>query len=205
MSVRNEMLIAAVNAVRSENSALDVATVAAKLPPDFDVRDDEEFAAALAATNPASKAFDAQEAPQPLPPADAAPLPVAVEPQRAEPLPTLQEADQHAIDLRIGLRRLGDELRIKRGKLAEAITRWQTGGKPLTHEELAREHIASEQAERARRAREGYGSDASAPTPGRSHLDRVASAARGGSTDRGYGNSFRRGGYPVSRRGQKLV
>ena len=198
MSIRDAMLLNAVNAVRAENGALDVATVAAKLPPDFDLRDDEEFAAAVAATNPASEQYDAEQAAPAEPPADAEPLPVA------EAQPTLQDAEENVVNLRVTLRRLSDELRIKRGKLAEAITRWQTNGAPITQGELVRDFLKSEQAERARKAQQGYGEQSSAPTPGRSHIDRLASNSRGGNPDRGYGSSFRRGGRPVSQYGTRV-
>lgn len=122
MSIRQTMLLNAVNVVRSENGALDVASVAAKLPADFDLADDEEFAAALAATNPASEAYDAERAPAPV----AEPSYVAdvllKEPARAEPMPTIQEVEQSVIDCRVMLRKLSGDLRVKRGKLAEAIT-----------------------------------------------------------------------------------
>lgn len=204
MSIRQTMLLNAVNAVRSENGALDVATVAAKLPADFDLADDAEFAAAVAETNPASQEFDAQRAPAPT----AAPSYVAdvllKEPAQAKPLPTIEEAEQNVIDCRVLLRQLSDDLRVKRGKLAEAITRWQTNGAPMTQGDLVRDFLKSEQAERARKAREGYGEHASAPTPGRSHLDRIASGSRGGSPDRGFSSSFRRGGRPVSQYGTRV-
>jgi hypothetical protein len=199
------MLLNAVNAVRAENGALDVATVAAKLPPDFDLRDDEEFAAAVAATNPASEQYDAEQAAPLEAPADAEPLPVVeAQPMPVHELPTLQDAEENVVKLRVTLRRLSDELRIKRGKLAGAITRWQTNGAPITQGELVRDFLKSEQAERVRKAQQGYGEQASAPTPAKSHLDRLAAGSRGGSPDRGYGSSFRRGGRPVSQYGMKV-
>jgi len=201
------MLLNAVNAVRAENGALDVVTVAAKLPPDFDLRDDEEFSAAVAATNPASEQYDAEQTAPVKPPA-ADPSHVAdvlpKEPPRTEPLPTLQEAEEKVVELRVMLRRFSDELRIKRGKLAEAIKAWQTNGTPMTQGELVRDFLKSEQAERVRKAQQGYGEHSAAPTPGRSHIDRLASNSRGGSPDRGYGSSFRRGGRPVSQYGMKV-
>lgn len=204
MNMRETMLHNAVNAVRAENGLLDVASVAKHLPADFDLQNDVEFEAAIGATNPASEAYDAGEvshvtADEPVPAvADSA------EPSPTHELPTLQEAEQHVIDLRVMLRQLSDDLRIKRGKLADAITRWQTDGSPMTQGELVRDFLKSEQAERARKAKQGYGEQASAPTPGRSHLDRIASGSRGGTPDRGYSSSFRRGGRPVSAYGTRV-
>jgi hypothetical protein len=205
MDMRKTMLHNAVNAVRAEAGSLDVATVAKHLPADFDLRDDEEFAAAIGATNPASEAYDAAQAAAPAvadEPAEV--MPALDEPTQAHELPTLQEAEQHVIDLRVMLRQLSDDLRVKRGKLADAITRWQTDGSPMTQGELVRDFLKSEQAERARKAKQGYGEQASAPTPGRSHLDRIASGSRGGTPDRGYSSSFRRGGRPVSQYGTRV-
>jgi hypothetical protein len=200
------MLVNAVNAVRAENGALDVATVAAKLPPDFDLRsDDDELAAAIAATNPAAEAYDAAQAPAPEATEMAAePVMAEAQPTPVHEWPTLEQAEQNLVSLRVTLRRLSDDLRVKRGKLAQAITQWQLNGTPMTQGELVRDFLASEQRERARKAREGYGEQAAAPTPGRSHLDRIASGSRGGSPDRGYSGSFRRGGLPISRYGTRV-
>jgi hypothetical protein len=205
MDMRKTMLHNAIGAVRAETGALDVENVAKHLPPDFDLQDDAEFAAAVAATNPASEAYDAaQAAASAVADEPAEVMPTLDEPMPAHELPTLQEAEQHVIDLRVMLRQLSDDLRVKRGKLADAITRWQTDGSPMTQGELVRDFLKSEQAERARKAKQGYGEQASAPTPGRSHLDRIASGSRGGTPDRGYSSSFRRGGRPVSQYGTRV-
>lgn len=201
MNIREQMLINAVNAVRSENGALDLATIAAQLPADFDLRDDTELAEAIAATNPALQEFDGQHAAPSEAPAETAVT--EVQPQRMEPLPTLQEAEQNVVDCRVALRNLSDDLRMKRGTLAEAIMRWQTNGEAMTHGDLVRDFLKSEQAERQRKAK--YGADyASQAVPGNSHLDRIASGSRGGSPDRGYGNSFRRGARPISQKGLRV-
>ena len=49
------------------------------------------------------------------------------------------------------LRQLSDDLRVKRGKLADAITAWQTDGSPMSQGDLVRDFLKSEQAERVRK------------------------------------------------------
>jgi hypothetical protein len=216
MTMRNEMLITAVNAVRSENGALAVANVAVKikeLHPDvdlaiFDLRDDEEFSGAIAATNPASEAYDAEQRM----------VPALIEPSYVNDvflkapgdntdLPSLQEIDQTVVNLRVGLRNLGDQLKIKRAKLAEAITAWQSNGKRITPNQLLRDNARHQHEMRVAAAAGNSFLTADVTPKANSYIDR--SNGRGGSGDdfaryRMRNGGHRRGAFHPSQQGRRL-
>jgi hypothetical protein len=116
---------------------------------------------------------------------------------------TIQEATailndwQHKVQLaRDALRDRGIEQKAARGKLVEAITFFLTGNKSIGRDELIRQHLASEAAERAARAANG-GRRSRAPSHGPSAYD-IGRAGHGGNVNRRYAPT-RRGVLPGQR------
>lgn len=81
-------------------------------------------------------------------------------------------------DARGAVVRLQQKLRDARGAAARAVTDWQGCFKPMTHEQLVREHIASEQA-RKQAMKDGLIPPKQMPRVGNSFFDRMGSYGAG--------------------------
>jgi hypothetical protein len=103
------------------------------------------------------------------------------------------KAEQGLANARVAVTVAGNAERAARAKLAEAVTTFQNGFPKVTHEQLMRDVIASEQQRKA----------AGHPLrpqgqPGKSVVDRVAFYGRGGNPARG---DYRRGAFAASAKG----
>lgn len=177
--VRQMMLDQAISMLHAAGSPLDLASVAAVLPENFDLRDDSEFHEAIARVVPA-------EAPPP---------------ETAEQ-PSLELVREWISDLRIALQKLSHELRPARAKLATALGRWQNNGRVVTHADLVREHIASEQRYKAD-VKAGRVEPKQMPTIANSMIDRVRAYSKG---PLGFapGVGRRPGQYPAAMKGAHI-
>jgi hypothetical protein len=103
------------------------------------------------------------------------------------------KAEQGLANARVAVTVAGNAERAARAKLAEAVTTFQNGFPKVTHEQLMRDVIASEQQRKA----------AGHPLrpqgqPGKSAVDRQAFYGRGGNPARG---DYRRGAFPAQAKG----
>jgi len=97
-------------------------------------------------------------------------------------------ADHALANARVAVIGAQNTERDARGKLAKAVSAFQSGFPPITREQLMRDMIASEQARKAA----GHTSHPQS-RPGKSVVDRVAFYGRGGNPARG---DYRRGAFP---------
>lgn len=193
---RDVMAMAAILEAKKTHGILNLANVAFALPPDFDLSQDEldGILANMGGDLPAVEPEAPPEASEPQDAADA-----------SAPSMTLDEARERLVKLqnelsagRGSVLTLQSKLRTSRDKLAKAIQTFISGQKPITREQLQRDHIRSEQARKARgEALNGRGQ----AMPGPSVVDRIAFYSRGGSANQGHGRGFARGAYHSSQRG----
>lgn len=102
------------------------------------------------------------------------------------PLPSLQEAEAAVGDARHEARLARLELTETRGAVAAALTAWNVAQPAMTPEENTRAWLASNQAEKARLAKERG-------APWHPNVTQTARAMSGGNQRRGGGSAYRRG------------
>lgn len=124
-----------------------------------------------------------------------------VEPVEA-PL-TVKEAQAALAESHLTLEHANQRLREANASVATCLSRWQQATRQVvTPEQLKREYLASEQAERAARVANGGVRPGSLPPRLGSAVDAVAYHGRNAGRTAGGGRAFARGGYPPSARGQ---
>jgi len=111
--------------------------------------------------------------------------------------PTLYDLQETLSEATVRYRVADERIREARGRLSQTITQWQLAcGETKSFEQLARQHIASENAERARRVAEGRSRMNGQPGP--SAIDHFAFATKQSGRRAGGSGSFRRGGMTYS-------
>lgn len=111
--------------------------------------------------------------------------------------PTLYDLQEALSETHVRMHESDQRMRGWRARVAECITAWQVANNATPNfESLVRQHIQSENAERARRVANGE----SRPTsrPGRSEIDRYAFVTRNSGKRAGGGSGFRRGGVSAN-------
>lgn len=120
-------------------------------------------------------------------------FPLEIEDGTGATAPTLYDLQEAVSDSAIRLHEADARQRAYRAHVAAAITQWQNAiDTPASFESLVRQHIASENAERARRVEAGEVRVSG--RPGRSVIDQFAYATRNSGRRAGGGSGFRRGG-----------
>jgi hypothetical protein len=216
-SKRAAVITRAVNMLQSEGTLRDNRTMALNIDS---IDDLSGLSVTEAEVNEILGIAPASAAPSPAAPSPAAPAPAALAPAAPSPAapgmidPTAPlspaaahaalvaaERDLHAKQSRVEV--LSRELRARRTDAAQAIAAWQqSAGRPMTQEQLQRDFLASEAANR--RAGVRYGGREIKLGPNACAIDQMAAATSGGGLNarRGGGNAFRRGATTV--RGTRL-
>ena len=122
-------------------------------------------------------------------------------PTQEELLDTLQQWENRLHQTRSEQMQAHRVARDKRGRVAECLQLWQTGGVVLTHAELIKQHLASEKELRRRRIEDGLSPQRN-QSVGPSRVDREGAYSMGGSAEdhvrRHMQRGWRRGGLTAT-------
>jgi hypothetical protein len=216
--IRSAMIKQTIRKVITEGNAPTIENVSAALPGDFGVLDDELAAgiqtineteapaqpaevAATEAPDTLAATDETPKKPEPQPqPDDEEPTPFSTAPEgpeeqpfadRAEALAHIENIDQLIATFRVSLNEAAARQRRARTQMANAITAWQTGGKPLTALENQREFQRSAVEQRRQRA---TGIEQPRGNVANSYIDRAAKFAHGGDANDFVRSKFQHGG-----------
>lgn len=127
--------------------------------------------------------------------------------------PTREECNARGVELQTKLNAaraavitLQQKLRDARGVAAKAVTEWQTGFRPITREQLVRQHIASEQ-QRKQDLKDGKIPPKQMPRVGNSYFDRAGAYGQGDASTfarKRMQRGGQRGAFPPNMRGRTV-